>query len=77
VVEHPDLVAERIVRLAEVVGRDNVVAGTDGGFGPAAVGRPIHPSIQWAKLRALVEGAERASRALWPSARPTIGWTGA
>jgi 5-methyltetrahydropteroyltriglutamate--homocysteine methyltransferase len=60
VVEHPELVAERIVRFAEVVGRDNVVAATDCGLG----GR-VHPQIAWAKLQALSEGAQLASRQLW------------
>jgi len=59
VVEHPDLVAQRIERFASVVGAENVIAGTDCGFG----GR-THPQIAWAKLRSLTEGAARASRAL-------------
>jgi 5-methyltetrahydropteroyltriglutamate--homocysteine methyltransferase len=59
VVEHPELVADRIVQYAQLVGRENVMAGTDCGLG----GR-IHPSLAWAKLRVLVEGAERASRQL-------------
>jgi 5-methyltetrahydropteroyltriglutamate--homocysteine methyltransferase len=59
VVEHPELVAQRIVRYAEAVGAENVVAGTDCGFG----GRS-HPQIAWAKLGSLVEGARLASRAL-------------
>ncbi|MCA1647672.1 MAG: hypothetical protein LC797_20155 [Chloroflexi bacterium] len=66
-VEHPDLVAERIVRYANVVGRDNVVAGTDCGFGTIARSQPrVHPTIVWAKLQSLVEGAQRASLILWP-----------
>ncbi len=65
VVEHPELVAERIVRLAEVVGRDNVIAGTDCGFAQGPFYRRVHPSIQWAKLEALAEGARLASRDLW------------
>ena len=60
VVEHPELVAERIERFAEVVGRENVIASTDCGLG----GR-VHPQIAWAKLQALAEGAELASRKLW------------
>ena len=59
VVEHPELVAQRILRFAERVGRDNVMAGTDCGFG----GR-THPQIAWAKLESLVAGAALASRAL-------------
>jgi 5-methyltetrahydropteroyltriglutamate--homocysteine methyltransferase len=65
VVEHPELVAERIVRLAKLVGRDNVVASTDCGFAQGPFTRRVHPSIQWAKLRSLVEGARIASRQLW------------
>ena len=66
IVEHPELVAERIVRLAKLVGRDNVIASTDCGFAQGPFARRVHPSIQWAKLRALAEGARLASRALWP-----------
>jgi 5-methyltetrahydropteroyltriglutamate--homocysteine methyltransferase len=64
-VEHPELVAERIVRYAEMVGRDRVVAGTDCGFGTSAWGRKVPASIVWAKLSSLVEGARLASAALW------------
>jgi len=60
VVEHPDLVAQRIERFAKLVGRENVIAGADCGFG----GRS-HPQIAWAKLQALVDGAEAASKRLW------------
>jgi 5-methyltetrahydropteroyltriglutamate--homocysteine methyltransferase len=60
-VEHPELVADRIVRFAEVVGRENVIAGTDCGLGTR-----VHAEIAWAKLAALVEGARLASKALWP-----------
>ncbi|MCU1539135.1 MAG: methionine synthase [Arthrobacter sp.] len=60
VVEHPDLVADRIVRFAELVGRENVIASTDCGLG----GR-VHPQIAFAKLEALGEGARRATRRLW------------
>jgi 5-methyltetrahydropteroyltriglutamate--homocysteine methyltransferase len=62
VVEHPELVADRIVQYAQLVGRENVIAGTDCGLG----GR-IHPSLAWAKLQVLVEGAALASRQLWSS----------
>jgi 5-methyltetrahydropteroyltriglutamate--homocysteine methyltransferase len=68
VVEHPDLVAERIVRLARIVGRERVIAGTDCGFASTLVPgqRPeIEPEIVWAKLRSLVEGARIATRELW------------
>jgi len=59
-VEHPELVADRILRFANVVGRDNVIAGTDCGLG----GR-VHAEIAWAKLGALAEGARLASKQLW------------
>jgi 5-methyltetrahydropteroyltriglutamate--homocysteine methyltransferase len=65
VVEHPELVAERLVRLAKLVGRDNVMAGTDCGFAQAPLVKRVHPSIMWAKLEALAEGARIASRELW------------
>ncbi len=67
VVEHPELVAERIVRLAELVGREHVVAGTDCGFAQGPFVSRVHPSIQWAKLQALVDGARLASKRLWSS----------
>jgi 5-methyltetrahydropteroyltriglutamate--homocysteine methyltransferase len=60
IVEHPQVVADRIVRYAKIVGRENVVAGSDCGFG----GR-IHPQLAWAKLGALVEGAKLATKELW------------
>jgi 5-methyltetrahydropteroyltriglutamate--homocysteine methyltransferase len=65
VVEHPELVAERIVRLARLVGRENVIAGTDCGFAQGPFYRRVHPSIMWAKLRALAQGAKLASAELW------------
>lgn len=65
IVEHPELVAERIVRLAQIVGRENVIAGTDCGFAQGPFHRRVHPSIMWAKLEALAEGARLASRELW------------
>lgn len=64
-VEHPELVAERIERFAAVVGRDNVIAGSDCGFATFAGSMEIHPTIAWAKLAALAEGAQIASRRLW------------
>jgi 5-methyltetrahydropteroyltriglutamate--homocysteine methyltransferase len=64
-VEHPELVAQRIVRFAEAVGRENVVAGTDCGFATSAAGDEVHPDVAWAKLRALVEGARLASARLF------------
>jgi 5-methyltetrahydropteroyltriglutamate--homocysteine methyltransferase len=66
VVEHPELVAERIVRLANLVGRENVIASTDCGFAQGPFARRVHPSIMWAKLAALAEGARIATKALWP-----------
>jgi 5-methyltetrahydropteroyltriglutamate--homocysteine methyltransferase len=65
VVEHPELVAERIVRFARLVGRENVIAGTDCGFAQGPFYRRVHPSIMWAKLEALVSGAKLASTELW------------
>jgi 5-methyltetrahydropteroyltriglutamate--homocysteine methyltransferase len=64
-VEHPELVAQRIVRFADVVGRERVIAGTDCGFGTSGAGDEVHPEVAWAKLRALVEGARLASERLW------------
>jgi 5-methyltetrahydropteroyltriglutamate--homocysteine methyltransferase len=65
-VEHPELVSERIQRFARAVGRENVIAGADCGFAstPRAVPE-VHPSIVWAKFESLAEGARLASRALW------------
>jgi 5-methyltetrahydropteroyltriglutamate--homocysteine methyltransferase len=65
VVEHPELVAERIVRLAKFVGRENVIAGTDCGFAQGPFYRRVHPSVMWAKLEALGAGARLASEDLW------------
>jgi len=65
VVEHPELVAERIGRYARLVGRENVLAGTDCGFAQGPFYRRVHPSIMWAKLEALAEGARIASKELW------------
>jgi len=64
-IEHPELVAERIERYASVVGRENVIAGVDCGFGTFAGRVQVDTNIVWCKLRALVEGASLASRALW------------
>jgi 5-methyltetrahydropteroyltriglutamate--homocysteine methyltransferase len=64
-VEHPELVAERIVRFAGVVGRENVIAGADCGFASFAASEEIHPTVVWAKLAALTEGARLASAQLW------------
>ncbi|HUF29121.1 MAG TPA: hypothetical protein VMM77_00560 [Gemmatimonadaceae bacterium] len=64
-VEHPELVAERICTFAQVAGRENIIAGTDCGFATSAEGSPVFPTIAWAKLRSLAEGARLASQALW------------
>lgn len=69
VVEHPDLVTQRLVRLAGVVGRDRIIAGTDCGFAQTAGKSRVQLWTQWAKLRALVAGAAQASAELWPRAR--------
>jgi len=64
-VEHPDLVAERIMRYARMVGRENVIAGVDCGFAQGLATARVHPSIMWEKFRMLAEGARLASRRLW------------
>jgi 5-methyltetrahydropteroyltriglutamate--homocysteine methyltransferase len=60
VIEHPELVADRIARFADAVGRENVIASTDCGLG----GR-VHPQIAWAKLESLAQGAALATKRLW------------
>jgi 5-methyltetrahydropteroyltriglutamate--homocysteine methyltransferase len=66
IVEHPDTIADRIVRFADLVGRENVVASADCGFSSQATYTPeIHPKIVWAKFAALAEGARRATARLW------------
>jgi 5-methyltetrahydropteroyltriglutamate--homocysteine methyltransferase len=65
VVEHPELVAERILRFANLVGRENVIASTDCGFAQEQFNRRVHPSIMWAKLEAMAEGAKIATKMLW------------
>ena len=60
ILEHPELVADRIIRYADVVGRENVIASTD-----CALGGRMHPQLAWAKLKALVDGARIASETLW------------
>jgi 5-methyltetrahydropteroyltriglutamate--homocysteine methyltransferase len=64
-VEHPQLVAERIGRFAKMVGRENVIAGSDCGFATFASSKEVHPSIVWAKFIALAEGARIASKEFW------------
>ena len=65
IVEHPEVVADRLISYAEVVGRDNVMAGTDCGFGTAAGMDMVVPSVTWAKFRSQTEGAKIASDYLW------------
>jgi len=64
-IEHPEVVAQRIEQFARIVGRENVVAGTDCGFGTSAGRRRVYESIMWAKFESLAEGARRASARLW------------
>lgn len=64
-VEHPDLVAQRIARFADVVGPERVIASNDCGFATAGAGDEVHPDVAWAKLAALTEGAARVSARLW------------
>jgi len=64
-VEHPELVCDRILRYAQGLGRDRVIAGADCGFGTFAGSQTIHPTVAWAKLEALVQGARMATRQLW------------
>jgi 5-methyltetrahydropteroyltriglutamate--homocysteine methyltransferase len=64
-IEHPELVAQRIVAYASVVGRENVIAGTDCGFATAVDYTRVLPRIAWAKLESVVEGARLASKELW------------
>ena len=65
VVEHPELVADRLMRYAAIVGRERVMAGSDCGFAQGPFTRRVHPTIQWAKLRAQAEGARIATARLW------------
>jgi 5-methyltetrahydropteroyltriglutamate--homocysteine methyltransferase len=64
-VEHPELIAQRIVRFAQLVGRERVIAGTDCGFGTSGAGDEVHPEVAWAKLKSMVEGARLATHRLW------------
>ncbi len=68
IVEHPELIAQRIARFAQAVGRENVIAGADCGFASFAATCEVHPSVVWVKLAALAEGARLASRELWRKA---------
>jgi 5-methyltetrahydropteroyltriglutamate--homocysteine methyltransferase len=67
-VEHPELIAWRITTYARLVGRENVIAGTDCGFSQGAFTPRVHHSIMWAKLQALAEGAALATKQLWARA---------
>jgi 5-methyltetrahydropteroyltriglutamate--homocysteine methyltransferase len=67
-VEHPRVVADRIVRFARLVGRENVIAGTDCGFAQVDIIKRVHPTVMWAKFESLVEGARLASQELWGKA---------
>ena len=65
-VEHPELIAQRLQRYAQVVGKENVIGGSDCGFSSFANTEPeIHPTVVWAKLEALATGAQLASQELW------------
>ena len=64
-IEHPELIAQRITNYAKIVGRENVIAGSDCGFGTSAWGRKVETNIVWAKLAAMAEGAKLASQELW------------
>jgi 5-methyltetrahydropteroyltriglutamate--homocysteine methyltransferase len=65
IVEHQELVAERLMRFADCVGRDNLMAGTDCGFSQSPLAGRVHRSIMWAKQRTLAEGATIASKMAW------------
>jgi 5-methyltetrahydropteroyltriglutamate--homocysteine methyltransferase len=64
-IEHPELIADRLVRYASVVGRENVIAGTDCGFATFAGRLTVHPTIAWAKMQAMRDGAALATKTLW------------
>jgi 5-methyltetrahydropteroyltriglutamate--homocysteine methyltransferase len=66
IVEHPELIAERLIRFANLLGGENVMAGADCGFSSQATYRPeVHPTVVWAKFQALRDGARLASQHLW------------
>jgi len=66
IVEHPELIAERITSYAKLVGRENVIAGSDCGFSSQATYNPeVHPTVVWAKFQAMAEGARLATKQLW------------
>jgi 5-methyltetrahydropteroyltriglutamate--homocysteine methyltransferase len=64
-VEHPRVVADRIVRFARIVGRENVIAGSDCGFAQVETIARVHPKVMWAKFEALAAGARLATAELW------------
>ena len=64
-IEHPELVAQRLVRMAHLVGRERVIAGTDCGFASFSGTHTVDPKIAWAKMQAMAEGARLASQQLW------------
>jgi 5-methyltetrahydropteroyltriglutamate--homocysteine methyltransferase len=64
-IEHPELIAQRIARYAERVGRENVIAGSDCGYGTWVGQAAVDPDVVWAKLAALSEGASIASKRFW------------
>jgi len=64
-IEHPKVVAGRIVQYANLMGRENVIAGTDCGFGTSAGPSKVHPTVMWAKFRAMADGAKLATDQLW------------
>jgi 5-methyltetrahydropteroyltriglutamate--homocysteine methyltransferase len=64
-IEHPEVVAGRIMQYANIVGRENVIAGTDCGFGTSAGIPKVHPTVMWAKFRSMAQGAELATERLW------------
>ena len=68
IIEHPEVVGERIARYAGVVGKDNVIAGVDCGFATGAGSTQVDERVAWAKLGSLVAGARLASHELWPAA---------
>jgi len=73
IVEHPELIAERIGRYAKLVGRENVIAGTDCGFSSQASYHPeVHPTVVWAKFQAMAEGARLATQQLWGASAAVV-----
>jgi len=66
-IEHPELIAQRIARYANLVGRDNVIAGSDCGFGTWVGQAAVDPDVVWAKLSAMAEGARLATKQFWGS----------